>query len=218
MPRILLLSATKAEIEPCLQFLQNFKTHLPNQYKLKKIELELCISGAGMVKTAFELGALKSRSFNLAIQAGIAGSFGTYAVGELLRVDEDRFSELGAENGDEFMSMDELGLGEQEQKLLYPYRHPFLCQLKKAKGITVNQVHGNSTSIQKIMARFHPDAESMEGAAFIYAANHCGWPALQLRAVSNLVEKRDRSKWNIPLAVKNLNDFLIQFLKSLDEN
>jgi futalosine hydrolase len=40
-------------------------------------------------------------------------------------------------------------------------------------------------------------------------------PFVQLRAVSNYVEIRDKSKWNIPLAVENLNIQLIEFIKTL---
>jgi futalosine hydrolase len=38
-------------------------------------------------------------------------------------------------------------------------------------------------------------------------------PCIQIRAVSNYVEKRNRDGWNIGLAIKNLNTFAIEFLK-----
>lgn len=218
VPKILLHSATAAEIEPTLSFLKAFPGYEINQYKFGNTELDLCVSGAGMVKTAFELGKHSSISYDIAIQAGIGGTFGLHGIGDLLRVEEDSFSEMGAEDGDIFISMDELGLGEQTQRLLYPHRHKLLEHLPKAKGITVNTVHGQDNSIQKVLHRQQAEVESMEGAAFIYAANRAGWPAVQLRCISNRVEKRDRSKWDIPGAIHNLNLFLIQFLKALDEN
>lgn len=218
VPKILLHSATAAEIEPTLSFLKEFQAHKKNQYKLGNSEIELCISGAGMVHTAFELGKLSNISFDIAIQAGIGGSFGLHSIGDVVRVEEDSFSELGAEDGEAFLSMEELGLGEQKQILLYPHRHPLLENLPKAIGITVNTVHGNEISIQKLLHRHKAEVESMEGAAFIYAANRSGWPAVQLRCISNRVEKRDRNKWDIPGAIHNLNLFLVQFLKALDEN
>jgi futalosine hydrolase len=42
-----------------------------------------------------------------------------------------------------------------------------------------------------------------------------GIPFLQLRSVSNYVEIRDKSKWNIPLAVKQLNDKLKELILQL---
>lgn len=171
-----------------------------------------------MVSSAFELGKLAGENFDLALQAGIAGSFGDFQIGEVLRIEQDCFSEMGAEDGENFLSLDELGLGQQTQIIQFPYRHPFLKKLPLAKGITVNRVHGDEKSIKNIIQSHHPDIESMEGAAFIYAANACGWPALQLRAISNKVERRRRDHWNIPLAVKQLNQVLLELIRVLDEN
>lgn len=171
-----------------------------------------------MVSTAFALGKLASEPIDLALQAGIGGSFGHHPIGEVLRVEEDCFSELGAEDGEEFLSIDQLGLGQQAQKLLRPYRHPLLNKLHSASGITVNRVHGQEKSIQDVVKRYDPGVESMEGAAFIYTANACGWPAMQLRAISNRVERRNREQWSIPLAVKNLNTVLLELIRALDEN
>jgi futalosine hydrolase len=58
----------------------------------------------------------------------------------------------------------------------------------------------------------HAEIESMEGAAFLFACNQTKVSCRQIRAVSNYVEKRDRSKWNIPLAITNLNKVLIDFI------
>jgi futalosine hydrolase len=72
------------------------------------------------------------------------------------------------------------------------------------KGITVNTVHGNSASIKKVKKKFNPDIESMEGAAFFFACQNEKIPCLQIRAISNYVEKRNKKKWKMKLAVKNL--------------
>jgi futalosine hydrolase len=53
----------------------------------------------------------------------------------------------------------------------------------------------------------------MEGAAFFYVCRQLNVPCIQIRAVSNYVEKRNRDAWNIPLAIKNLNTFAVEFLK-----
>jgi futalosine hydrolase len=56
----------------------------------------------------------------------------------------------------------------------------------------------------------------MEGAAFFYACRKEGVPGLQIRAVSNYVEKRNRDAWQIGLAVKNLNTFAVELLQALN--
>jgi futalosine hydrolase len=84
--------------------------------------------------------------------------------------------------------------------------------LKQATAITVNTVHGNEPSIKKLADRLQPQLESMEGAAFFYACRQADVPCLQIRAVSNYVEKRNRDAWRIELAIKNLNSFAAEFL------
>jgi len=77
-------------------------------------------------------------------------------------------------------------------------------------------VHGNEKSIQNIIEKFQPHVETMEGAAFIHAANGFNWRAIQIRAVSNVVEKRNKENWNIGQAVQNLNKVLLDLLHSIN--
>lgn len=209
MKKLILVSATVFEIEPCLQFLKNFKS--------EKFSVKTCITGVGMVNTAFELGKLHSEKVDLAINAGIAGSFGKHKTGEVLKVNQDCFSELGAQDGENFLSIDELNLGAQQVKLNSHFENAFTQQISLARGITVNTVHGEEQSISNIVKKYSPDIETMESAAFIHAANKNNWNALQLRAISNQVEKRNKENWNIPIAIKNLNETLIELLRNLNE-
>ena len=87
--------------------------------------------------------------------------------------------------------------------------------INKANAITVNTVHGNEDSIANIVARLNPQLESMEGAAFFYACHKLHVPCIQIRAVSNYVEKRNRDNWDIPLAIKNLNNFALELISEL---
>ena len=217
MVKILLVSATVFEIEPTLLFLQAYKTPKAHVYLFRKLEIEICITKVGMVNTAFELGKLFGRSFDLVINAGVAGSFGKHQTGEVLNVAQDCFSELGAEDDQDFLGIDLLGLGEQKVSLLNLVQNPVTDKLPKAHGITVNTVHGNEATIEKVLKKYQADVETMEGAAFIHAANASHWQAIQLRAISNKVEKRNKNNWQMPLAIKNLNAVLIAFIENLDQ-
>lgn len=167
-----------------------------------------------MVSTAYALGReLALERFDIAINCGIAGSFDfELQLGDVCRVTEDIFAELGAEDGEDFISIDSLGFG----KSLYresPPRHLNPGDgLIKVKAITVNKVHGNELTIAKALSRFKPQIESMEGAAFFYCCEKSKTASLQIRAISNYVERRDREKWNIGLAVTKLNEYLIQLI------
>jgi futalosine hydrolase len=55
----------------------------------------------------------------------------------------------------------------------------------------------------------------MEGAAFFYACRQMNVHGMQIRAVSNYVEKRNREAWNIGLAIKNLNTFAIDLVSRI---
>src|SRR5206468_11488946 len=80
-----------------------------------------------------------------------------------------------------------------------------LCNLPAVSGITVNTVHGNERSIAAIARRFSPQVESMEGAAYMHACLISQVPFAQVRAVANIVEKRNREAWNLGEAIANLN-------------
>ena len=64
-------------------------------------------------------------------------------------------------------------------------------------GITVNTVHGAEGSIAAVVERFKPQVESMEGAAFMYACLVHDVRFAQVRAVSNVMERRDRARWKV---------------------
>jgi futalosine hydrolase len=175
--------------------------------------ISFLITGVGMVATAFGLGKeLSNNRYDLVINLGIAGSFDrTIALGEVVEVVEDTFAELGAEDDGIFLPLDQMGFGEVSFK---PSPHP-IFNVRSVRGITVNKVHGNDASIEKIVHRLDPQVESMEGAAVFYACKQFNTQCLQIRAVSNYVEKRNREAWKIGLAVKNLNTFAADLVEKL---
>lgn len=227
--RILLVTATEQEIAPLIS---DFGISIPESGKIYKgksrveaknpsikseienSKFEILVTGVGMVATAFELGKhLAVNKYDVAINLGIAGSFDhSIALGDVLEITEDTFSELGAEDDTDFLSIEKLGFGGGTFNATS--RLSGAIDLKTVTAITVNTVHGNEYSIRKLSSRLNPQLESMEGAAFFYACHKMNLPCLQIRAVSNYVEKRNRDKWKIGLAIKNLNNFASEFLSS----
>lgn len=208
--KVLLVSATQAEIAPLLKTYPNSP-----EFTIGDHEVRVLITGVGMVATAFSMGAhLSSNAYDVAINTGIAGAFDrNLLLGDVVQVTEDCFAELGAEDGEEFLPIDKLGFG---QSLILPVRPPFpLPAVREVKAITVSRVHGNETTIYHTMSRLHPQIESMEGAAFFYSCNQLNLPSIQLRSVSNYVERRNVSQWDIPRAIENLNSAVINYLEKL---
>ena len=154
---------------------------------------------------------------------GVCGSFNpNLPPGSVVHVTADRFPELGAEDGDAFLSIHDLKLlGEDE----FPFESGMLVnavppalsplsELKQVTGITVNTVHGNDRTIAAVRERYRPDVESMEGAAFMYSCLVAGVPFAQVRAVSNAVERRNRGAWRMDPAISALGAVAVQLLES----
>lgn len=216
---ILIVSATQFEVKPLLDYLQIPST-APGIHKagkpLKDHDIQVLITGIGMVNTAYAMGRYATAAYDLIINAGVCGAFDrTVPPGTVVHVTEDTLSEMGAEDGDGFLTYDQMGLpGEYRFSGRLTDTFAALASLKAVKGITVNTVHGNERSIEWIKQLYKPDVESMEGAAFFAACQDAG-NVVQIRSVSNHVEKRDKSKWQMPLAIKHLNDFLIALMNDL---
>jgi futalosine hydrolase len=204
--RILVVAATPFEVE-------SLKSEVGSQ----KPEIDFLITGVGMVATAFALGKhLASHDYDLIINLGIAGSFDrSIALGEVVEITEDHLSELGAEDNEAFLPIETLGFGESIFKTDARLSSYTNSDLRQVTAITVNTVHGHEPSINRLTTRMQSQLESMEGAAFFYACKQAGIPCLQIRAVSNYVEKRNRDAWQIGLAIKNLNSFAVEFLRDV---
>jgi futalosine hydrolase len=226
--KILIVSATSLEIPEVLERLGEME---PEGQKLRKgelgrLEVHVLVPGVGMVATAYWMGKyLEKYQYDLTINLGIAGSFqDDIPLGSVVHVDRDGFPEMGAEDGEQFLSLLDLDLLEDDdfpftQGVIHnSHSHALktLDALPSFSSITVNTVHGEEDSIARIRKSWNPSLESMEGASFFYAALIERIPCIQIRAISNRVEARDRSRWNIPLAVKNLNTFALEMLEELN--
>ena len=169
--------------------------------------VDILDTSEGMVATAVHCArALTSTPYDLAHNIGVCGAFGSaHPPGTVVHVVSDCLAELGAQDGSAFLTVHELGLlGKDDPPfrdgLLVNSRPPVLqalASLPAVRGITVNTVHGHEPDIEHVSRRFKPDIETMEGAAFMYACLLHGVPFAQVRAVSNVVERRNRAAWKM---------------------
>jgi futalosine hydrolase len=88
-----------------------------------------------------------------------------------------------------------------------------LARLPPVHGITVSTVHGNSRSIAEVVQRFQPQVESMEGAAFMYACLIHRVGFAQVRAVSNVVERRNRQTWKLAEAITRAGETALSIIE-----
>ena len=222
--KILIVAATWMEVKLLVDefnFLEE-KCHNLKQYEFSGTNIDILIAGIGTTFTTFHLTeTLKDNSYNLVLNVGIAGSLTReLEIGEVVNVVSEEFADLGIEKMDEFLTLFESGFMDSND---YPFDHGVLkatnnnglVDFKKVRGITTNKSHGRESSIAEIHQKYSAHVESMEGAAVFYVCNWLGIDCYQIRSISNFVEPRDSSKWNIPLALENLKESILSVLKKL---
>ncbi len=171
-----------------------------------------------MMVAAYSLArAFANNHFDFALQAGVAGSFDREIdLGQIVVVQSEQLGDLGAEDRDKYVDIFNLGFLEPdifpftEGKLDCPLHDiTFAYRLLTVSGLTVNTVSGDATTIKKRIDTYGCQVESMEGAAFHYVCLMEKIPFVQVRAISNYVEPRDKSKWKMKDAVIGLNKWMI---------
>jgi futalosine hydrolase len=219
--KVLLTTATDAEAE-AFRKIPEIKTS-PEGLFVGRCELNLLVTGVGSISTSWAMTKWLSSNPepDLAINAGIAGSYrDDIIVGDVVVPVSDCFADAGIETETGFITLEEAGLAD-------PDRFPFtkgrivagnkytelaLTFMRPAQAITVNSATGSETTRERLLKRFNPDIETMEGATFFYICSRGKLPYMALRSISNRVELRNKDKWNIPLALFNLSEKLREFL------
>lgn len=222
--KILIVAATQMETKLLteeFEFIKE-KSHLLRQYSYDGKDIDVLITGIGTIFTTFHLtNVLHQNKYDLVLNVGIAGSLSRdLKIGEVVNVVSDEFADLGIEDKEEFRTLFEAGFIESnefpfEGGILKATNSNGLIDLKKVRGITSNKSHGRGSTISEIHEKFSAHTESMEGAAVLFVCGWMGISCLQLRAVSNYVEPRDSSKWNIPVALENLKTTVLEVFNKL---
>ncbi len=221
--KICLVTATHLESGPVMDYLRKYYSEYKPYHFIKgEKEIDLLITGAGAVQTTYSLTRyLQHNQPDTCIQSGIAGTFSdVLQIGDVCNVVEEVFADIGAENGQNGF-IDAFAMG-----LIDPSTPPFsngrllnpeaaqMTFLPAAKGITTNTVSGHIDTIDMLRERHAPEVETMEGAAFFFTCLQEKISFMEIRAISNLVEERNRENWNIPLALENLTSVLISMIET----
>jgi futalosine hydrolase len=195
-------------------------------YRIGKLEIYSLVTGVGSVSTAWALKQWIDQNGkpDLAINGGIAGSYtDKYIIGDVVMPFSDCFADAGIEDGNKFLTLSEAGLTGADNfpfkngiiYLNYIFKGKIISILRPVQAITVNTATGSETTRKKLLEKFNPDIETMEGATFFYICSLENIPFLALRAISNKVEPRNKNNWNIPLALNNLSEKLFEVFLTL---
>jgi futalosine hydrolase len=208
---ILIVAATSMEIAPLMKL---------------KLPVDILITGVGVPAAIYQLQKkLQNHQYKLVIQAGIAGTFSKeLALGDVVIVERDCFADIGIKENGIFSSIFENKLADEN---LFPYQNGWLVNsnINKEKismpfvsGVTINTVSDNLTQKKMLTKKYNAQIESMEGAAFHYVCLQEKISFVQMRSISNEVGERDKTKWAMKAAIKNLNKELVKYLNLNKKN
>ena len=180
----------------------------PFELKQPPSGVQLVITGVGLVAATYHLQkAIYAHSPDLVIQAGIAGCFDpACALGSVVAVAEEVIADLGVEENGRFRDLADLGLlpAGEDGRLPNPWLDRF-TGVPTGRSVSVSEITTRADRIRWYTERYAPLVESMEGAALHYVCLRENIPFLQLRAISNYIGERDKSRWRIGLALDNLH-------------
>lgn len=189
----------------------------------------LVYSGMGAVNAAHALTVHVERARPaLVIQVGIGGAYvpAGLTVGAVAIATEEIYGDVGVITREGWLGADAIGipLVAREQPLFNRFpldlaivrRAAEVCGATSGPFLTLARCTGIQTMGDELFARFGALCESMEGAAAAHVCALYDVPLLEIRAVSNLVEDRDRGKWRIGEAAARAQAAVLQVVEHLD--
>ncbi len=199
------------------------------------VPVRLLETGPGLVNTAQSLAAaIEARTPAMLLMIGCAGGFRKAGVnvGDICIATEENDVHLGVEAEGENrapapLPFDLAFVDGVSIKHRIPLDHRLsnsaLDILREGFGdpaisvhqgpfVTVATITATDPGADRIYDRFRPFMENMEGAAAALVAKHYGIPFLEIRCASNLVGKRDRRRWDLPLACRRSAEAAVMWI------
>ena len=209
--KTLIVSATYNEISILVEKL-SLKSE--SEFLFVSDKVDVLITGIGGAFTVYRLSEhLQNNIYSLIISVGIAGSYKkSIKIGDVVNVSSDCFADLGVDDNGKFKTLSEANLISERINLQFA-KNSYFNTIQSVKAITVNTSSGSKETIAKLETKFNPDIETMEGASVVFVANNKKIQVIQIRAISNFVEPRNKDNWNIKLAISNLNKLLLDYYR-----
>lgn len=175
------------------------------------------ITGVGPVETTLRLtrGLECLARVDWVLNFGVAGAYvsqtpgstGEAALLDLCLAEREWLGDLGICYGERIEALDEQLTG----PIGFSLDHSLLSRaaailtrhgqrVRRGNFVTVSAASATRARGQMLAARFDGLCENMEGAAVARVCAEFSLPMLELRAVSNLVEDRDTSRWQMTAA------------------
>ena len=193
---------------------------LQNQHSVK-----FYTHGIGLMLSAYHLCEIVKSKPDLIIQCGLAGTYHNHLkIGETVIVENEILGDTGAQDHLEQLDLFDMQLMNANE---FPFSKSMLkneyvthlnTSLKKVSGLTVNLSSGNASTIQLRKEKYNADIETMEGAALHYVCLQKEIPFIQFRAISNLVEPRNKDNWKLKEAIESYTEAITAFIHQIPSN
>lgn len=217
--KILVVSATIAEIEKTMHIFEITPQSKEKIFTKKFLDKQITffIAGVGSYAMMYNLTILlQKEKFDIIINAGIAGSYDeTIKLGDLVFIESEEIGDLGIDNNGKFNTLFDENFIERNDppfsdgKLICNHLNLVNAyNYRRVKSLSANTVGGEQNRIKKIKEKFDVQIENMEGAAFFYVCLLNNLKFIEIRAISNFIEPRNKENWQIMKAISNLNESL----------
>lgn len=192
----------------------------------------LATTGIGKVNAAISATLLMEKFHpRLLINTGCGGAYwgSGLSVGDLAIATAEIYGDEGVLTVNGWHNLEIIGIPSVERKgNRYSNEFPLSMQavekafhfafslglpVKRGKFITVSTCSGTTSRGSELYSRFGGICENMEGAAAAHVALLYDTPLLEVRGISNMVEDRDLSRWDIPRSVEMSQRFLFRCLE-----
>ncbi len=241
---IALLAAVSEETHLIRQSLQDFQQEPVNGITVmtgKLADCDVCLAHSGIGKAAAAATAISLLSNCQADALWLFGCGGAFlgsglAVGDLALASAEIFGDEGLATTTGFRDLAEMKLPMREtsnkhfnkwpvDKTLHDWAQALLSDhVKKAQTslasgpfVTVSTCTGTTEKATELEKRTDGICENMEGAAVALACQQLSVPLLEVRGISNLVEDRNTSRWDLPAGMLAAQNAIIALLQAWPE-
>ena len=192
-------------------------------------------AGIGTTNTAQALTAILEWSqVGAVIQIGIGGAYASSGlkVGDIAVATEEILGEFGVIDESGWSGAESIGIplmeeptqifnrialdeytGSRSANAAESVSEELGCSVRSGPFLTVQNVTGTKEQAETLDKRFNANCENMEGAAGAQVCALYGVAFTEIRGISNRVEKRDLSKWDIPLAATRAQETVLKLIR-----
>ena len=239
MKPILIIAAVPQEtilLEQALGNTARMRTAAYNYVEgaLGKQHIIICAAGIGKINAAATTAALIERYRpRLVINTGCAGAYpgSGLCIGDLAVASEELLGDEGvltSEGWQDLQSMNlpylvlgdrryynTISLSKHAAEKAMQLADYYGVSLARGRFITVSTCSGTRQRGEELARQFGAISENMEGAAVALTCLRYGINCLEIRGISNQVDERDMSTWEIPRAVEAAQRFVLKYLEEL---